>query len=1011
MGDDPGSVGHARLSEKDGHDPLAGDALFQPHPSRPRSRWLLLTGIALAYFVFGQFSLSFSFTDLTYDSNSVLVFMAEGVGLAAAVLWGPRIWPGVFVGQGALALVHGLGWPVALGIAAINSAEAALGGVLFRRLRIDPSLQRMRDISLLLVLIVGVMQPISATGGTLLFWWDGRIGLAQFEKTWLSWWLGNSIGQMMVAPMLLAVAALDMGRRIRGIHLFETCLLGLVSSGLMLLGPHLSHMSMGLVLAEGMMVVVAARHGLAGATFTAAIQAVFLVQMTRAGLGPFVGQTAGPELNLFLLRLMFIGQFIAILFAERRQDERQTRLSHDQLSQAQQIANLGSWSMDMVRQRLTWSDELYRILELEPDESGPSAERFMLRVHPEDRERITSGFRDALSRRIPYECSHRLLFPDGRLKYVRARGHIRYAQNGRPLVFLGTMLDMTQMHDAQQRLHLYAHLFEQSGEAIVVTSPENDIVAVNPAFTRLTGYTPEEVMGRNPRFLAAGRTPPETYVALWQSLNERGHWCGELWDHHKDGSVHPMLATMSVIRDPAGKLTNYTASFVDISERKAEEMRIERLAHHDTLTGLHNRFSLHLRLEQALLAARREEGRLAVLFFDMDRFKRVNDELGHHVGDLLLTEIASRLSGSARVSDIIARLGGDEFVMVLTGLGEQAQDLVEQIVSKVSERLAQPYLLDGHTVHSSSSIGIALFPEHGEDIEQLTRHADLAMYHAKEGGRGIYCFYDASMNPGHSERQALEADLQHALDEQGFELHYQPQIRSDGDDRCLYRLEALARWRHSERGWVPPAQFLPIIENMGLAVSFGSWVIDESCRQIARWRAEHAGVVRVAVNLSASQLRSPILVQQTQTSLLRHGIEPGGLEFEIDESVVIHGADEVVSQLAALHELGVQIAVANFGSLLSSLVYLRRLPVDTLKLSREVIAAIDRPGDGNTSVIVDATLTLAHDMKLRVVAEGVETEAQRKFLISHRCDLLQGYLLSKPLTEAEVVQFFNGGGI
>ena len=530
----------------------------------------------------------------------------------------------------------------------------------------------------------------------------------------------------------------------------------------------------------------------------------------------------------------------------------------------------------------------------------------------------------------------------------------------------------------------------------------------NPAFTRLTGYMPEEVIGRNPRFLAAGRTPPETYVALWQSLNERGYWCGELWDRHKDGSVHPMLATMSVIRDPAGKLTNYTASFVDISERKAEEMRIERLAHHDTLTGLHNRFSLHLRLEQALLAARREGGRLAILFFDMDRFKCVNDELGHHVGDLLLTEIASRLSGSARVSDIIARLGGDEFVMVLTGLGEQARDLVEQIVSKISERLAQPYLLDGHTVHSSSSIGIALFPEHGEDIEQLTRHADLAMYHAKEGGRGIFCFYDDSMNSGHSERRALEADLQHALDEQGFELHYQPQIRTE--DHCLYRLEALARWPHSERGWVPPAQFLPIIENMGLAVSFGSWVIDESCRQIAHWRAKH-GVARVAVNLSVSQLRSPILVQQTQASLVRHGIEPGALEFEIDESVVINGSDEITTQLAALNALGVRLAVANFGNLLSSLVYLRRLPVDTLKLSREVIAAIDRPDDGNTAIIVDAILTLAHDMKLRVVAEGVETEAQRKFLTSHRCDLLQGYLLSKPLTEAEVVQLFNGGGI
>ena len=979
------------------------DSHGTPPLRRQLPRMLL---VAVLYFLAGQLSFSLS---VSHGIVTMVVFMAEGVSLAAAILWGPRIWPGIFVGQFFLAASQGLGWPLAAGIACVNSLEAVIGVGLFRRLKLQPDLSRLRDIALLLSIIVAVLQPISATGGVLLLWNAGVIGFDEIDANWLSWWMGNSIGQLMVAPMLLATAALDMGRRIQRLRLLEVASLALFSCGLALLGPELSKMRFGLWLAEGMMIVIAIRHGLLGATFATMIQAVFMIQLSRAGMGPFSGHTGVSELNFFLLRLIFIGQFVALVFVERRQEERKMRLSHDQLTQAQQIANLGSWSLDLQTYRPEWSEELYRILELDPGKTRPSPGAYQSRVHPEDRGLITSTFQEALASGHPYECNHRLLFPDGRLKFVRARGNIRFASDGKPLVFIGTMLDLTQLHEAEERLHLYAHIFEQSNEAIVITSTENNIITVNPAFTRLTGYTLAEVAGRNPRTLASGKTPRETYESLWHSLKTQGHWCGELWDRRKDGSIYPKLATISVIRDTAGRHINYMASFVDISERKAEEKRIEQLAHHDTLTGLHNRFSLHLRLEQATLAARREGGKLAVLFFDMDRFKRVNDELGHHVGDLLLIEIAARLSANARVSDILARLGGDEFVMVLTGLGEHARETVDQIATKITERLAQPYELDGHQVISSSSIGIGLYPEHGEDIDTLMRHADMAMYHAKEAGCSLYRFYDPSMAAINTERQILEADLQHALDEEDFELHYQPQVKSG--DHLPYRLEALARWRHSEHGWVAPGKFIPIIEKLGLSTTFAAWVIDESCRQVVRWRKANTGAARVAVNLTASQLRSPLLIDQTRSALLRHGIQPGEFEFEIEEDAILDDPEDIIDQMKALDALGVELAIANFGRMLSSLTYLRRLPVRTLKLSREIVAAIDRQDAGNSNIIVDTALTMAHDIGLRVVAEGVETEAQQNYLVQRQCDLLQGYLVSKPLTEAEVVAFMNGGGI
>jgi diguanylate cyclase (GGDEF)-like protein/PAS domain S-box-containing protein len=554
-----------------------------------------------------------------------------------------------------------------------------------------------------------------------------------------------------------------------------------------------------------------------------------------------------------------------------------------------------------------------------------------------------------------------------------------------------------------EALHLYANAFRHSGEAIMITDRDNRIIAVNPAFSTLTGYSGEEVLGRNPKLLASGRTPPEIYQGMWAALRESGFWQGEFWDRRKDGQIYPKWAAISLIRDEHGQITHHFASFTDISERKAAEERIHHLAHHDALTGLLNRFSLETRLEQTLLSARRENREVAVLFIDMDRFKTINDTLGHHIGDLLLMEVAHRLLSCVRESDIVARLGGDEFVVVLTGL-ESAMDAAHS-ADKIVKLLCQTYLIEHNDLHTSPSVGISTFPGDGSDPETLMKHADTAMYHAKERGRKNYQFFTASMTTAALEKLALERDLRAALDERQFELHYQPKICTADGSTC--GVEALVRWRHPEKGLIPPLKFIPIAEESGLIEALGEWVLDEACRQQAAWRDMGIVNARVAVNLSALQLRSPLLVEKVRAIMEKHAITDDALELEVTESAAMENPESAIGQLNALRKLGVTLSIDDFGTGYSSLAYLKLLPIQTLKLDRAFVSDIE--SDENDAAISAATLALAHNLGIKVVAEGVETEGQRAFLATHRCDYLQGYLFSKPLPAQETTTFLLRG--
>ncbi len=558
---------------------------------------------------------------------------------------------------------------------------------------------------------------------------------------------------------------------------------------------------------------------------------------------------------------------------------------------------------------------------------------------------------------------------------------------------LSVIRNVTERRQAEEALQLYANIFEHSGEAIMVTDRDNRIIAVNPAFVKQTGYSLEEISGKNPKMLASGKTPQNTYQEMWTALQTKGYWQGELWDRNRSGSIYPKWTAISTIRNAQEMITHYIASFTDITDRKVAEERIEHLAHHDSLTGLFNRYNLEIRLSQSLLTAHREKEKLAVLFIDLDRFKVINDTLGHHVGDLLLIEVARRLRQCVRESDIVARQGGDEFVVVLNALDHLNR--ASSVARKILHQLAQPYQINEDRLHSSPSIGISIYPDDGEDATTLMKNADAAMYFAKEQGRNNLQYFTPALNEAAGERLQLERELRIAIEKNQFELHYQPQFvaQSASFDRP-FAVEALVRWRHPLRGLIPPLRFIPIAEETGMIEAIGEWVLKEACRQLALWKTEDIGPRRMAVNLSAHQLRNPLLVSNVAEVLEQFGLKNGELELEITESVAMSDPANAIEQLQALRNLGVTLAIDDFGTGYSSLAYLKRLPIQVLKLDREFVRDIET--DENDAAISAATIALAHSLGLKVVAEGIETEGQSRFLREHHCDYLQGYLYGRP---------------
>ena len=551
----------------------------------------------------------------------------------------------------------------------------------------------------------------------------------------------------------------------------------------------------------------------------------------------------------------------------------------------------------------------------------------------------------------------------------------------------------------EEKLQLAAKVIESTLEAIIVADASFYILSVNKAFAAMTNYSPQEVQGQLLSCIISDEQRIEFFRVISEALNEKGQWQGEVWNRRKDGEKFPAWMSVSSVRSYDNSLIgHYVAVFTEITHLKKTEERLQHIAYHDALTGLPNRILFHDRLTQAILAAHRNDSSLAVMFLDLDRFKIINDTLGHHIADQLLKEVANRLRSCVRETDTAARLSGDEFAIILNNL-TQKQD-AELVAINILDSLSRPIVLNDNEVFITSSIGIAVYSRGDFDKDRLLENADIAMYHAKDMGRNNFQFYSVDMNILSFERLQLETDLRRALDLQQFELHYQPQV--DINSGQIVGVEALLRWKHSARGEVAPSEFIPILEQTGLIEEVGEWVLRTACRQCRTWLDFGFPEMRMAVNLSPRQLKQRNLIDLVADILQETQLNPEYLELEVTESMIMDRSEETVRILTGLKKLGVKISLGDFGAGVSAMSYLNNNLIDSIKICRSFVLNMDT--DENDQAIAASIITLANNLKMNSIAEGVETNEQLNFFRAQHCNEMQGFLFSRPLPEKELTR-------
>jgi len=555
--------------------------------------------------------------------------------------------------------------------------------------------------------------------------------------------------------------------------------------------------------------------------------------------------------------------------------------------------------------------------------------------------------------------------------------------------------EMIERKKIEVELRVAATAFE-SHESMMITNADGVIIRVNSAFVETNGYTVEEVIGQTPQLLQSGRHDEEFYRHMWETIRCEGAWQGEVWDRRKNGDIFPKLLTISAVKDDAGVVTHYVGSHIDITERKQAEEEIKNLAFYDPLTHLPNRRLLLDRLKQALIFSSRGGKKGALLFLDLDNFKTLNDTLGHDVGDLLLQQVALRLESCVREGDTVARLGGDEFVVMLEELDTQALEAAAQtkvIGEKILAMLNQPYQLATHEYRNTPSIGATLFNGGHLTTDELLKQADIAMYQSKQGGRNTLRFFDPKMQETISVRADLEGELRKAIENNQFQLYYQIQV--DASHHSL-GAEALIRWIHPERGLIPPVRFIPLAEETGLILPIGNWVLNTACAQLEAWQEqEHTRELILAVNVSAKQFRQVDFVAKIQAVVQRYSINPKLLKLELTESLLLENIEETIATMNALNEIGVRFSLDDFGTGYSSLQYLKRLPLNQLKIDQSFVRDLEE--DGSDRAIVRTIIAMAGSLNLDIIAEGVETSAQQEILLDKGCNHYQGYLFGKPV--------------
>ncbi|WP_124951392.1 putative bifunctional diguanylate cyclase/phosphodiesterase [Sulfuriferula thiophila] len=618
-------------------------------------------------------------------------------------------------------------------------------------------------------------------------------------------------------------------------------------------------------------------------------------------------------------------------------------------------------------------------------------------THPDDLARVNSAIHAALNEQNNYEVEYRIIRADGSIRWVSERGVGVFDHNVQRIAIEGFIQDITDRISTNKALHealrRYRSIFENATEGIFQTTPNGRYIDANPALARIYNYpNPDAMIAalqdiRHQLYVNQSRRD-EFVRLMYESGNVRNF---ESQVYRQDGSIIWISENARAVKDVNDVVLFYEGTVVDITERKQHEEELQYQASHDILTGLPNRMLLMDRIERAVSRAKRETQKVAVVFVDLDNFKLINDSLGHHVGDRLLLEMASRLSSCIRNQDTVARLGGDEFVLVLT---EQLDEPgVTHIIRRLLEMIAQPWTDESHEYSLSCSIGISCYPCDGDSADILLQCADIAMYEAKDAGKNTFHFYTPELNQAVTERLELANDLRRAVEREEFRVFYQPRV--DVSSGKIVGAEALIRWQHPEKGLISPDNFIPISEETGLIVPMGEWILNEACRQNKSWQEAGLPPISVSVNLSPIQFRQPGLIDAVTNALRQTGLNSRYLELELTESFFMQDAERINVAITAMKTLGVELAIDDFGTGYSSLSYLKRFPVNHLKIDKSFVQEIDTSPDD--AAIVRAIITLGHELGLKVVAEGVETLANYTFLQEHNCDEIQGYYFSRPV--------------
>ncbi len=658
--------------------------------------------------------------------------------------------------------------------------------------------------------------------------------------------------------------------------------------------------------------------------------------------------------------------------------------------------------------RIPYANEaIQTIYRVSPEEVSEDAGKVLAALHPDDLERFKTSFKVSAQHLTPWRQEYRLKFDDAPVCWLFGNALPQRQADG-SVLWHGFITDITKQKQDEVDLHIAATAFELQ-DAMLVTDADNVILKVNRAFTRITGYSAQEVIGKTPNLLSSGLHDKSFYSAMWESINSHNAWQGEIWNRRKNGEIYPEWLIITAVKesdDPNEQVNHYVASFSDITSRKAAEEEIKQLAFYDPLTKLPNRRLLLERLKHSIEVERREGNRLALLMLDLDRFKAVNDSLGHAAGDELLQQVAARILARLRDVDMVARLGGDEFVVLLEDIAhpEDAARVAEDIILVLSK----PFQLSqSNDVQIGASIGISLYPEHGASYEILMDHADAALYQAKDQGRGCYAYFSEDQTIAARERIALETRLRRAIEQGELRVFYQPQV--DIADGRIVGAEALVRWQDPQEGLIPPLRFIPIAEETGLILEIGEWVLRETCRQGRRWLDAGLMPLTLAVNVSPQQFRRGDISSLVATVLHETGFPAEYLELEMTESGLMENQDHVMELLNKLRAQGIRLAIDDFGTGFSSLAYLKHFPLDVLKIDKSFID--DIPHLQDDMEIAATIIAMGHILGFKVLAEGVETLEQLAFLREKRCDTYQGYIKSPPVPADAFVKLLQDQGL